>query len=202
MMLESLSRADRTVALTLLFELGLGGAALVIGLAVGFSPAIGLEGTPRAQLVGMGWGVVGTLPLLAALVVLDWIPWRAIEGVRDVASQMLLQMFGGARAWQLALVALAAGTGEELLFRGLIQTGLANLVGPPYGWWGGLVAAAVIFGCCHWLSGTYAVLAALAGLYFGGLLLLTGSLWTPIVAHALYDYVAMIYLIRSQPRVE
>ena len=44
----------------------------------------------------------------------------------------------------------------------------------------------------------YAVLAVLAGVYFGLLLMLTGSLWTPIVAHAAYDFIALVYLLRPQ----
>jgi membrane protease YdiL (CAAX protease family) len=83
-----------------------------------------------------------------------------------------------------------------LLFRGLAQAGLARLIGGEYGPWIALVAVAALFGVCHWLNTTYAVLAMLAGLYFGLLLLLTGSLWTPIVAHAAYDFIALVYLVR------
>jgi membrane protease YdiL (CAAX protease family) len=37
-----------------------------------------------------------------------------------------------------------------------------------------------------------------AGLYFGWLLIASGSLWPPIVAHALYDFVALCYLLRPE----
>jgi membrane protease YdiL (CAAX protease family) len=99
---------------------------------------------------------------------------------------------------QLAIVSLAAGLGEELLFRGLVQAGLSNLIGGEYGPWIALAIAAALFGVCHWLNTTYAILATVAGLYFGLLLLWTGSLWTPIVAHAAYDFVALIYLVRPR----
>ena len=59
-----------------------------------------------------------------------------------------------------------------------------------------LAIASVLFGVCHWLNTTYAILAMLAGLYFGLLLVLTGNLWTPIMAHAAYDFIALLYLVR------
>jgi membrane protease YdiL (CAAX protease family) len=98
----------------------------------------------------------------------------------------------------LVVVAAAAGVGEELLFRGLVQAGLSRLLGPVSGPWIALAAASVLFGVCHWLNTTYAVLAVLAGVYFGLLLMSTGSLWTPIVAHAAYDFLALLYLIRPK----
>ena len=98
-------------------------------------------------------------------------------------------------------MAAAAGLGEELLFRGLVQAGLAKLIPGAAGVWIALVVASLVFGIFHWLNTTYAFLAALAGLYFGLLLMATGSLWPPIVAHALYDFVALWYLLRPNQMV-
>ncbi len=96
-----------------------------------------------------------------------------------------------------ALIAAAAGLGEELLFRGLLQHGLAGWLAPPWGVWIALLAASLAFGCCHLLSTTYAVLAALIGLYLGLLLMFSGSLLAPALAHGLYDFVALVYLLRD-----
>ena len=190
----------RILAITILFELGLAATALLVGWLAGHWPAIGMSWASRTGVdatAGILWGIVGTLPLILALLVMDRFPIGPINRVRQIAAEMLGRLFRGANVWQLAAVAMAAGLGEELLFRGLLQSGLAKLIGPPAGPWVGLVVAAVIFGCCHWLNATYAVLAVIAGLYFGWLLMATGSLWTPIIAHALYDFIAMIYLARS-----
>ena len=84
-----------------------------------------------------------------------------------------------------------------MLFRGLVQHGLANWLAPPWGIWLALAIASVAFGCAHMLSATYAILAALIGLYLGLLLVWTGSLLTPAVAHGLYDFIALLYLVRS-----
>ena len=71
-----------------------------------------------------------------------------------------------------------------------------RLIGGPAAPWIALTVASILFGVCHWLNTTYAILAVLAGGYFGLLLVLTGNLWTPIVAHAAYDLLALIYLVR------
>ena len=200
----SQTAGNRTLALALVVEGGLGLAAIGIGWLLGHWPAIGMGlSSPTAveQWRAIGLGVVGTLPLLAALLVLDRFPIAPLERVRQFAEEAIGQMFPQPRIWQLALVALAAGLGEELMFRGLLQAGLARWLTVPGGVWLALVAASLVFGAFHWLNTTYAILAALAGVYFGWLLIATGSLWPPIVAHALYDFAALWYLVRSNKMI-
>jgi membrane protease YdiL (CAAX protease family) len=150
----------------------------------------------REQLAAIGWGLGATLPLLVALALLDRFPIGPLKGLKEIAHDLIARLFHGASYLQLAVISLAAGFGEELLFRGLVQDGMARLIGGEIGPWIALVLASVLFGVCHWLNTTYALLAMLAGLYFGLLLMLSGSLWTPIIAHAAYDFVALVYLIR------
>jgi len=61
-----------------------------------------------------------------------------------------------------------------------------------------LLVASLLFGVVHWLTGLYALLAGMVGLYLGGLYLLTGNLLVPIVVHALYDIVALGYLRKAE----
>ncbi len=93
---------------------------------------------------------------------------------------------------ELALLAALAGVAEEVLFRGVVQVGLARVL--PEG--GALVVASAAFGLAHFITPAYALLAGLAGLYLGGLFLFQGSLTAPIVAHAVYDVVALNYVAR------
>jgi membrane protease YdiL (CAAX protease family) len=197
------SAAVRTTRLALLFEGGLGALALLIGWLLGHWPAIGIDvsrwttlSAAAPQLAAAAYGLLATAPLLAALYLIDRFPVGPLRGLRQLAEELIPRMFAGASVLQLALVSLAAGAGEELLFRGLVQAGLSGWIGEPYGPWIALAAASALFGVCHWLNSTYAAAAALAGLYFGLLLWLTGSLWTPLVAHASYDFLALLYLIR------
>lgn len=197
------SVATRTTRLALLFEGGMGLLALAVGWLLGHWPAEGIDfsrwtslAEARPQLEAASFGLIATGPLLLALWSIDRVPFAPLRSLRQIAEELLPQMFAGASVLQLAVVSLAAGVGEELLFRGLVQGGLSRLIGVPAGPWIALAAASLLFGVCHWLSTTYAVAAALAGLYFGLLFWLTGSLWTPLVAHAAYDFLALLYLVR------
>jgi membrane protease YdiL (CAAX protease family) len=82
-----------------------------------------------------------------------------------------------------------------MLFRGLLQAAFTD-------WWGvviGLGVASVIFGLMHIITLTYAVLAALLGVYLGVVWILDGNLLSVVIAHAGYDFVALVYLVKSEP---
>jgi membrane protease YdiL (CAAX protease family) len=97
---------------------------------------------------------------------------------------------------EIALIAILAGLGEELLFRPIIQGGLAQCFSSPYGTIIGLSLASVVFAMLHMLTPTYALLAGLIGLYLGAIWLWTGNLLVPITAHALYDFLAISFLLK------
>jgi len=134
--------------------------------------------------------------MLIGLVILDRYPLGPFAELQRFVEQQIAPLFAGMTVVEMALISLAAGFGEEMLFRGLLQTAVADWIEPPYGVWAGLVVAALAFGACHWVTNTYAFLAALMGLYFGVLLIATDSLLTPIMAHAFYDFFALLYLVR------
>jgi hypothetical protein len=113
----------------------------------------------------------------------------------EAVQEQVAPLFAGATAAQLATVALLAGVGEEALFRGVLQEALAGAV-PG---WAALLLASLVFGAAHWVTPTYAVLAAAVGLYLGGLYLISDNLLAPIVTHALYDLVALAVLARMKP---
>jgi membrane protease YdiL (CAAX protease family) len=116
---------------------------------------------------------------------------RLMEAVEDRVAPL----FAGASAGHLAAVALLAGLGEEALFRGVVQEALAG----PLPGWAALLLASLIFGALHWVTATYATLAAIVGGYLGLLYLITGNLLAPIVTHVLYDLVALSVLVRMKP---
>jgi membrane protease YdiL (CAAX protease family) len=171
-----------------------------IGLvAVGLAQLFGVSlrdqfGASKADLVdGLLTGTAATLPMLAMYWWLTVSAWPPLVELRETVRRMVRELFFAARLPELATIAVLAGVGEELLFRGVIQTGIGQLTTPAIG----LVAGSLIFGALHAVSKLYFVLATLIGLYLGWLLLEFQDLTVPIVAHSLYDFIALTYLTRS-----
>ncbi len=93
----------------------------------------------------------------------------------------------------LLLVALAPAVCEELLFRGLILSGLRKL-GP----WVGVLLTALLFGLAH--ASVHRLLpTALLGVAFGFLVLRSGSVVVGMLAHGLNNGLAV--LLAHDPRV-
>jgi uncharacterized protein len=169
-------------------EAGLALLAVGLGRVLGMSPLAQLQPGWRYFL----WGVLATPPLLLALV---WVLQRPVGRLRRLVDFVVGELgpaLVGRSAAELALLAGLAGLGEELLFRGVVQAGLARLVPVPLA----LLSASVLFGLAHFATSTYAVVAGLMGLYLGGLFLVQGSLVAPIVTHALYDLVALLLVVQ------
>lgn len=84
-------------------------------------------------------------------------------------------------------LALASAVGEEIFFRGALQNALAQVAGPTAGW----ILQAAVFALGHPAPGRagrlYLAWAFAAGLIFGALYLLSGSLVPGILAHFLYN---------------
>jgi membrane protease YdiL (CAAX protease family) len=159
-----------------------------LGRVLGVSPLAQLDPSWPSFL----WGVLATLPLLVALI---WIlnrPFGRLRRLVDFVVGELGPTLASRSVAELALLAGLAGLGEELLFRGVVQAGLARLAPNSLA----LLSASVLFGLAHFATSTYAVVAGLMGLYLGGLFLLQGSLLAPVVTHALYDLVALLLVVQ------
>ena len=182
-----------------LFEGGLGVVAWILGWLSGCSPLTTIEFTTMS----FGWGVLGTLPLILFLLLLERPGWSAFVEIRRVVQELLVPLFHEFSIWQLFCVALLAGLGEELFFRGFVQGGLAILLmqfDVPAASLTALFLASALFGVMHPITRTYAVLCMLAGLYLGAIWLWTGNLLVPILIHAIYDFFALCYLLRKSHR--
>ena len=188
------------VVIAVAFELALGTLALAGGQFWEHWVLVGLgqeNPSPISPLAAVGCGLLATVPLTLGLAVVVTSRWRLLTGLSDQAERLIGPLLQGAHPVELFLVALAAGIGEELLFRGLMQDGLSrwwsgHWLGVPAAW----ILTSLVFGVCHWISGTYALLAILASLYLGALLPPFENLLVPITAHAMYDFAALMYLAR------
>ena len=161
--------------------------ALGLALIVGVTPWDDFHLTAEALLVA----VLATAPLVIGF----WAtanarsPW--FRDLGELVRPTLTALFRDRSEGAVVLVCLLAGLGEELLFRGFLQAWLSQLISP----WIGVALAAVAFGLLHFLSFTYFVVATALGLYLGVLYELTGNLLIVCLVHALYDWVAIRYLL-------
>ena len=150
----------------------------------------------RLREIPLSWGGLpeGVWAGAAGAVVLALVNWyllrrapevAGIGAIRRLYQHTLKPAFGGLGAVDVLVISVAAGVGEELLFRGVLQPEV------------GLVPASLIFGLLHTGgSGTMAfgIWVAFMGAALGGLAVWTDGLLAPIIAHAVYDAAAMTYI--------
>lgn len=177
-----------------LVEGGMGMAALGLGWLLNSVPT--LRWDPQEAL----WGLLATVPLAGLLLVCVHTPLRVFQDLVRLIDRWVVPLFARWNLTQIAIVSLLAGLGEEMLFRGVIQNALQARIHPPFGTWVGWLLSSFLFGAAHAVSATYAVLATLIGLYLGRLWIETGNLLVPVVAHAAYDFLALVYLVRVRKR--
>ncbi len=180
--------------LAVLVESALGLAALGLAKLLGVSLGEQFAAGPSALMYDVLLGVVATLPMLAMFWAMLDSRWQPLVELQLQVRRMVRELFPRASVMQLALIAVLAGVGEELLFRGVLQTAVGEWTTPLVG----LVLASLVFGALHAVTWLYFVLATLIGAYLGWLLIEFKDLTVPIVAHGLYDFVALLFLTRNQ----
>jgi hypothetical protein len=185
-------RSTKFVLAAAIFEGALGAAGY--GLARWFGEPIAARLT--ASTADLWRSALATAPMLALLVAALRTRWAPLAELRDDVAKLVEEFLGDASWAGLALVSVAAGLGEEILFRGALQPLAVDWLGSA---WLGVAAASVVFGALHAATPTYFVLATAIGLYFGWLAEQFDDLVAPIVTHAVYDFAALVS-IRRMPR--
>lgn len=133
------------------------------------------------------WGVgLGVAVVLLDLAISRFVPEEAADdgGVNE-------RLFKNRPIWHIAVISFIVAVCEELLFRGAIQ----HAIGP---YWTSIVFAAIhVRYLRHWIP---------TGLVFcisyslGWIYIQTGSLWAPIIAHFLIDFImGLIIRFRREP---
>jgi uncharacterized protein len=188
------SRSRIVIRVAILFEGGLIVLAWLLGWLLGFPPleSFALSGRDAA------WALLATLPVLAALWAAMRYPIGPLRELKLLMRRFVAPLFRDATAVDLALISLLAGLGEEMLFRGVVQMALASVIPGPAGVWLAIGVTSVLFGLGHYLSHAYFVYALLMSVYLGWLLVASGNLLVPILVHAIYDFVALNYLVRER----
>lgn len=150
-----------------------------VSRAIAFSP----EGTATGLVAAVAaTAVVGLVHDLVA----PRVSW--LRGWREWVEGTLVPFLAPVGTWQMLGIAISAGIGEELFFRGALQPVI------------GLVPTAILFGLGH-TGGPfrretlpYFLYTLLWGLIFGWAYDAAQALWPLIVAHAGFDFAILLYL--------
>jgi membrane protease YdiL (CAAX protease family) len=151
--------------------------------------------------------ILGVIALIVALPFVDWtgtinnalIPETTTIGKWMKASEestakqigfMLKRNTVQDLFLNLVLVAVFAGVGEELFFRGVLQRLFIKLFKSP---WAGILVTAFIFSAIH-LQFYGFIPRFILGILLGLLYWYSGSLWPAIIAHFVYDAFAVVMI--------
>ncbi len=97
------------------------------------------------------------------------------------------------------VIAVSAGICEEIFFRGLIINEFRR-----YGDKGAIVISAILFGIFHYNYQNF-IGPVILGLFFGYIVLRTGSIWAGVIGHITNNTFALLigfFLIRAQNSIE
>lgn len=173
-----------------IFAFALGTQSLLVGAAWALSRYMDIAtvwGDPLRDSVAGLAAAMALATVNYALLVHAPANW-VVNGVRAVYATVLVPLFGRLSGVSIVVIGAAAGLGEEWLFRGILQPVL------------GLLITSVLFGLAH-VGGLkmlpFGVWATAMGLAMGGLAMTTGGLIAPIVAHGVYDMLALEYIRRG-----
>ena len=132
------------------------------------------------------WGL-GAALLLIALSLYASRNFRWARQLDQEFRRILVPLAG----WQIGAIALFSGAAEEVFFRGAIQPLL------------GLIPTSLLFGAVHLIPRKvflpWAAYAAFAGLLFGSLFELSGTLFPNSLAHVAVNFVMIWLLNHSEP---
>lgn len=176
------------VLFAVFFEGGLAPLALLFGWGLGHNPLRRFSWSMQDAWIGAAAAIP---PVLGFLAVLRW-PLGPFAKIKTFCEQEFIPLLGYCSWLDIGMIALSAGVGEEMLFRGVFQPALGSSIGVI----SGLVVSSLLFGMLHPISVPYAFVSFAMGVYLGSLFLLTDNLLTAMVTHGLYDFTLMAYLLR------
>jgi hypothetical protein len=189
------STRNGIVFLSIVVEGGLVFLAIVAGWLLGQPPLSRFQ----LDIHGVLSGLLAAVPMVGAFLVMTTWPIGPFRKIKEFTEEVIRPMMAPCSLVDLLGISCLAGLGEEMLFRGCLQDWLGTWT--PL--WVAVVVASALFGLFHPITISYTVLAALLGAYLGWVYVLTGNLLAPIIAHAAYDFVVLVYLLQeAEPPIE
>lgn len=189
------ARRQTVILLAVLVEGGLLAAASLLGWMLDQPPLRFFQYSFGAIV----WGVLASLPLLALFFVfLRW-PIGPLKRIQRFSEEVIRPLLAPCSVIDLLGISVLAGLGEEVLFRGVLQEAFVNWFNVGIG----VLLASVLFGGMHAITFSYVVLATLMGAYLGYVWLWADhNLLAIVITHALYDFIALLWLLRGPGAAE
>jgi membrane protease YdiL (CAAX protease family) len=188
---DDFPRADVIVIIFVFIGVAEALFSLILGWFLGHNP---LE-TFKWNLHAVSMGVAATVPLiLLSLAMLRW-PVGPLASLKDYFDKVVVPLLEKSSWPDLALIALSVSVGDDMLSRGVLQASLSHWFGVPVG----LGLASMLVALVQPISVQYMVWTGLVGVYLGGVWIICGNLLTVMVAHALYGFAVLSYLVRIRP---
>ncbi|MEO5989513.1 MAG: CPBP family intramembrane glutamic endopeptidase [Candidatus Eisenbacteria bacterium] len=140
----------------------------------------------------LGGGLLGVLAGLFTISLMLWRQRASIEREPELRERVRARLAGVEKllptndreSTLFAALSVTAGVCEELLFRGFLFWLFTHFL--PF--WGAAALQAVLFGIGHAYQGPKGIVATtLAGIFLTGVLIVSGSLYAPMLVHALMD---------------
>jgi membrane protease YdiL (CAAX protease family) len=148
--------------------------------------------------------ILGIGVLLVSLPFVEYIGWlnhkmvlgaetqKWMKTMEEQAAKQIEFMFRKRTPSELFLnlvfISLFAGIGEELFFRGVLQRLFIKITRSP---WAGIIITAIIFSAIH-LQFFGFFPRFFLGILLGALYWFSGSLWTAMLAHFVYDALIIV----------
>ena len=179
----------RAFAMTAIGILGMTAAAFVFGFFLKTSPIAHLSWRFRDA----GLGVAATAPMGLLLYWFANTRYPPLARFRNAQVEFFAGIGFEFTPVRIAVMAIGAGISEEMIFRGVLQLWAARHM--PLA--AAIILPNIIFGALHARTLLYAIIAGMIGVYLGVLFATTSNLLAPIVAHAVYDAIALEYTRRA-----
>jgi len=169
--------------------------AFLISLATKISPIETFAVTKEAIF----YGLIGLLPLLLILLAFEYLNFNWLKTFRQQQVEFFASLGFRFTPFRVVLMSLGAGIGEELMFRGTLQSWLAqifaeqNWLAAPYPIMLAIIIPSILFGLLHSVNLIYIVIATVVSIYLGVLFVVSGNILAPIITHTIYDIIAIAY---------
>ena len=147
--------------------------------------ALGLAFEPNLRaLIGAAFAVIASGLLVLQMVMVQKSPEKLDQVLGQLESVESVLPHNARELRTFGWVSITAGICEELLYRGYLIAYFATFANV----WLAMLIAAVAFGVAHAYQGPIGILKTGAvGLIMGTLYLVSGSIWGPMLVHAVVD---------------